>query len=124
MKVNKFGFEDIEFIEKINILMPNKNIIWHIDNAIMLVLNYENNKIENLQKSIYFLKRSANFIDYNYFEIFKENKEISKFLTKISRVDFDIFLIIDKIIKYGISPCMDTLNECLFMINEKLKKEI
>ena len=122
MKLNKFEFYDIDFIEKC-VLISQIDIRWHIGNSINFILKSDINKIENLQKAIFYLKKSASFIKEDY-QILKENKEINIFLTKISKKDFNIFLMIDKVIKYAVNPSIDTLNECLFTINQNIKKEI
>lgn len=105
-----FGFESLELLEKVFNLMPEKNMIFYIGNALKYSIRskFKGNEIQDLKKCEFYIKRCSKLISED-FKIF-ESKEIMHYLTKISEKDFKLFLLINDIIHFALNPSQRNYN--------------
>ncbi|EDP2938660.1 DUF3310 domain-containing protein [Campylobacter jejuni] len=99
-----FGFESLELLEKVFNLMPEKNIIFHIGNALKYAIRSK-------------FKGSEDFK-------MLESKEIMSFLTKISNKDFKLFLLINDIIHFALNPSQRNYNAVENHIKKYIRERI
>lgn len=99
-----FGFESLKLLEKVFNLMPEKNMIFYIGNALKYAIRskFKGNEIQDLKKCEFYIKRCSKLTSED-FKIF-ESKEIMCYLTKISEKDFKLFLLINDIIHFSLNP--------------------
>lgn len=105
-----FGFESLELLEKVFNLMPEKNMIFYIGNALKYAIRskFKGNEIQDLKKCEFYIKKCSKLTSED-FKIF-ESKEIMHYLTKISEKDFKLFLLINDIIHFALNPSQRNYN--------------
>ena len=115
-----FGFESLELLEKVFNLMPEKNMIFYIGNALKYSIRskFKGNEIQDLKKCEFYIKKCSKLTSED-FKIF-ESKEIMCYLTKISEKDFKLFLLINDIIHFALNPSQRNYNA----IENRIKKYI
>lgn len=119
-----FGFESLELLEKVFNLMPEKNMIFYIGNALKYSIRskFKGNEIQDLKKCEFYIKRCSKLISED-FKIF-ESKEIMHYLTKISEKDFKLFLLINDIIHFALNPSQRNYNAVKNHIKKYIKERI
>lgn len=119
-----FGFESLELLEKVFNLMPEKNMIFYIGNALKYSIRskFKGNEIQDLKKCEFYIKRCSKLISED-FKIF-ESKEIMHYLTKISEKDFKLFLLINDIIHFALNPSQRNYNAVENHIKKYIRERI
>lgn len=119
-----FGFESLELLEKVFNLMPEKNMIFCIGNALKYSIRskFKGNEIQDLKKCEFYIKRCSKLISED-FKIF-ESKEIMCYLTKISEKDFKLFLLINDIIHFALNPSQRNYNAVENHIRKYIRERI
>ncbi|HED5303880.1 TPA: DUF3310 domain-containing protein [Campylobacter jejuni] len=119
-----FGFESLELLEKVFNLMPEKNMIFYIGNALKYSIRskFKGNEIQDLKKCEFYIKRCSKLISED-FKIF-ESKEIMHYLTKISDKDFKLFLLINDIIHFALNPSQRNYNAVENHIKKYIRERI
>ncbi|EEA8774440.1 DUF3310 domain-containing protein [Campylobacter jejuni] len=119
-----FGFESLELLEKVFNLMPEKNMIFYIGNALKYAIRskFKGNEIQDLKKCEFYVKRCSKLISED-FKIF-ESKEIMHYLTKISEKDFKLFLLINDIIHFALNPSQRNYNAVENHIKKYIRERI
>lgn len=119
-----FGFENLELLEKVFNLMPQKNMIFYIGNALKYSIRskFKGNEIQDLKKCEFYIKRCSKLISED-FKIF-ESKEIMHYLTKISEKDFKLFLLINDIIHFALNPSQRNYNAVENHIKKYIRERI
>lgn len=119
-----FGFESLELLEKVFELMPEKNMIFYIGNALKYAIRskFKCNEIQDLKKCEFYIKRCSKLISED-FKIF-ESKEIMCYLTKISEKDFKLFLLINDIIHFALNPSQRNYNAVENHIKKYIRERI
>lgn len=119
-----FGFESLELLEKVFELMPEKNIIFYIGNALKYAIRskFKGNEIQDLKKCEFYIKKCSKLISED-FKIF-ESKEIMHYLTKISEKDFKLFLLINDIIHFALNPSQRNYNAVENHIKKYIRERI
>lgn len=119
-----FGFESLELLEKVLELMPEKNMIFYIGNALKYAIRskFKGNEIQDLKKCEFYIKRCSKLISED-FKIF-ESKEIMCYLTKISEKDFKLFLLINDIIHFALNPSQRNYNAVENHIKKYIRERI
>ncbi|EGT1666678.1 DUF3310 domain-containing protein [Campylobacter jejuni] len=119
-----FGFESLELLEKVFNLMPEKNMIFYIGNALKYAIRskFKGNEIQDLKKCEFYIKRCSKLISED-FKIF-ESKEIMCYLTKISEKDFKLFLLINDIIHFALNPSQRNYNSVENHIKKYIRERI
>ncbi len=119
-----FGFESLELLEKVFNLMPEKNMIFYIGNALKYSIRskFKGNEIQDLKKCEFYVKRCSKLISED-FKIF-ESKEIMHYLTKISEKDFKLFLLINDIIHFALNPSQRNYNAVENHIKKYIRERI
>lgn len=119
-----FGFESLELLEKVFELMPEKNMIFYIGNALKYSIRskFKGNEIQDLKKCEFYIKKCSKLIS-EYFKIF-ESKEIMHYLTKISEKDFKLFLLINDIIHFALNPSQRNYNAVENHIKKYIRERI
>lgn len=119
-----FGFESLELLEKVFNLMPLKNMIFYIGNALKYSIRskFKGNEIQDLKKCEFYIKRCSKLISED-FKIF-ESKEIMCYLTKISEKDFKLFLLINDIIHFALNPSQRNYNAVVNHIKKYIRERI
>lgn len=119
-----FGFESLELLEKVFELMPEKNMIFYIGNALKYSIRskFKGNEIQDLKKCEFYIKKCKNYTseDFKMLEI----KEIMSFLTKISNKDFKLFLLINDIIHFALNPSQRNYNAVENHIKKYIRERI
>ncbi len=115
-----FGFESLELLEKVFFLMPEKNMIFYIGNALKYAIRskFKGSEIQDLKKCEFYIKKCSKLTNED-FKIFESN-EIMGYLTKISEKDFKLFLLINDIILFALNPSKRNYNS----IENHIKKYI
>ena len=119
-----FGFESLELLEKVFELMPEKNMIFYIGNALKYSIRskFKGNEIQDLKKCEFYIKKCFKLISED-FKIF-ESKEIMHYLTKISEKDFKLFLLINDIIHFALNPSQRNYNAVENHIKKYIRERI
>ncbi|EME3314786.1 DUF3310 domain-containing protein [Campylobacter jejuni] len=119
-----FGFESLELLEKVFNLMPEKNMIFYIGNALKYAIRskFKGNEIQDLKKCEFYIKRCSKLISEDL-KIF-ESKEIMCYLTKISEKDFKLFLLINDIIHFALNPSQRNYNAVENHIKKYIRERI
>lgn len=119
-----FGFESLELLEKVFELMPEKNMIFYIGNALKYAIRskFKGNEIQDLKKCEFYIKKCSKLISED-FKIF-ESKEIMHYLTKISEKDFKLFLLINDIIHFALNPSQRNYNAVENHIKKYIRERI
>ncbi|EDP3942784.1 DUF3310 domain-containing protein [Campylobacter jejuni] len=119
-----FGFESLELLEKVFNLMPEKNMIFYIGNALKYSIRskFKGNEIQDLKKCEFYIKKCSKLISED-FKIF-ESKEIMCYLTKISEKDFKLFLLINDIIHFSLNPSQRNYNAVENHIKKYIRERI
>lgn len=119
-----FGFESLELLEKVFELMPEKNMIFYIGNALKYSIRskFKGNEIQDLKKCEFYIKKCSKLISED-FKIF-ESKEIMHYLTKISEKDFKLFLLINDIIHFALNPSQRNYNAVENHIKKYIRERI
>ncbi|MBX1020823.1 DUF3310 domain-containing protein [Campylobacter jejuni] len=119
-----FGFESLELLEKVFNLMPEKNMIFYIGNALKYAIRskFKGNEIQDLKKCEFYIKKCSKLKSED-FKIF-ESKEIMHYLTKISEKDFKLFLLINDIIHFALNPSQRNYNAVENHIKKYIRERI
>lgn len=119
-----FGFESLELLEKVFELMPEKNMIFYIGNALKYSIRskFKGNEIQDLKKCEFYIRKCSKLISED-FKIF-ESKEIMHYLTKISEKDFKLFLLINDIIHFALNPSQRNYNAVENHIKKYIRERI
>ncbi|EFN2966651.1 DUF3310 domain-containing protein [Campylobacter coli] len=119
-----FGFESLELLEKVFELMPEKNMIFYIGNALKYSIRskFKGNEIQDLKKCEFYIKKCYKLISED-FKIF-ESKEIMHYLTKISEKDFKLFLLINDIIHFALNPSQRNYNAVENHVKKYIRERI
>lgn len=119
-----FGFESLELLEKVFNLMPEKNMIFYIGNALKYAIRskFKGNEIQDLKKCEFYIKKCSKLTSED-FKIF-ESKEIMHYLTKISEKDFKLFLLINDIIHFALNPSQRNYNAIENHIKKYIRERI
>ncbi|ALW15581.1 DUF3310 domain-containing protein [Campylobacter jejuni] len=119
-----FGFESLELLEKVFNLMPEKNMIFYIGNALKYAIRskFKGNEIQDLKKCEFYIKKCSKLTSED-FKIF-ESKEIMHYLTKISEKDFKLFLLINDIIHFALNPSQRNYNAVENHIKKYIRERI
>lgn len=119
-----FGFESLELLEKVFELMPEKNMIFYIGNALKYAIRskFKGSEIQDLKKCEFYIKKCSKLISED-FKIF-ESKEIMHYLTKISEKDFKLFLLINDIIHFALNPSQRNYNAVENHIKKYIRERI
>ena len=119
-----FGFESLELLEKVFELMPEKNMIFYIGNALKYSIRskFKGNEIQDLKKCEFYIKKCSKLISED-FKIF-ESKEIMHYLTKISEKDFKLFLLINDIIHFALNTSQRNYNAVENHIKKYIRERI
>lgn len=119
-----FGFESLELLEKVFNLMPEKNMIFYIGNALKYAIRskFKGNEIQDLKKCEFYIKKCSKLTSED-FKIF-ESKEIMCYLTKISEKDFKLFLLINDIIHFALNPNQRNYNAVENHIKKYIRERI
>lgn len=115
-----FGFESLELLEKVFNLMPEKNIIFYIGNALKYAIRskFKGSEIQDLKKCEFYIKKCSKLTG-EHFKFF-ESREIMSYLTKISEKDYKLFLLINDIIFFALNPSQRNYNA----VEKHIKKYI
>lgn len=119
-----FGFESLELLEKVFFLMPEKNMIFYIGNALKYSIRskFKGSEIQDLKKCEFYIKKCSKLTSED-FKIF-ESKEIMCYLTKISEKDFKLFLLINDIIHFALNPSQRNYNAVKNHIKKYIRERI
>lgn len=119
-----FGFESLELLEKVFNLMPEKNMIFYIGNALKYAIRskFKGSEIQDLKKCEFYIKKCSKLTGED-FKIF-ESKEIMCYLTKISEKDFKLFLLINDIIHFALNPSQRNYNAVENHIKKYIRERI
>ncbi|EAH9758465.1 DUF3310 domain-containing protein [Campylobacter coli] len=119
-----FGFESLELLEKVFELMPEKNIIFYIGNALKYTIRskFKGSEILDLKKCEFYIKKCKNYTSEDFKML--ESKEIMSFLTKISNKDFKLFLLINDIIHFALNPSQRNYNAVENHIKKYIRERI
>lgn len=100
---NEYGFEVYDFIKSVIPYIKEKNIIFDIGNALKYALRskHKGNEIIDLKKCEWYILRCADYINNDAF-ILNEKREFSENLTKLSKKDFRLFLLVENIISFAL----------------------
>lgn len=119
-----FGFESLELLEKVFELMPEKNMIFYIGNALKYSIRskFKGNEIQDLKKCEFYIKKCSKLISEDFKML--ESKEIMSFLTKISNKDFKLFLLINDICQFALNPSIRNYNALENHIKKYIRERI
>ncbi|HEC1907739.1 TPA: DUF3310 domain-containing protein [Campylobacter jejuni] len=117
-----FGFENLDFLEEIFNIMPEKRIVFHIGNALKYAIRskFKGYEIQDLEKCEFYVKRCERFISME--RPVECYKGIVIYLNLISQKDFKLYILINDICSFALNPSQRNYNALINSLKKYIRE--